>query len=153
MTGVEEAFVSLFLSYLFKQVEPNIKIESAPYWYMKEIDKNKYTKSTYFDGDIDSILKAKEKLKNLFIKRIDESSQKTSDAINARITSKNNDVTRFVSKNIIYENIKYSEEQKRTFIRGFILKSNLESYQRKRLYKSKIKSLDNSFDEMMNEIE
>lgn len=153
MSGFGEALVSVFLKYLVEQVEPSISIQNTPTWYMKEIDDSKYTKSGYFAGGLDSVEKAKQKLKVKFIKSIDRANTLSLDAINATEFAHNNDVKGFVEKSIKYENIKYSKEHQRAFVRGYILKSHIETFQKKRLFVQKVKLLDMDFEKMMFELE
>lgn len=143
----------------------NVNIEGAPSWFHKT-DKARLCVSTYADGGMESIERAKKKAGIAMVKKIDDvievvvyenyrniEDQKEKEFIHQM--KEDEYLPIFVKRSMNYRNVEYIKKQRRTFVQGCIDNAELIQYQDERA-KKMVKKLshfraDRGFDELENE--
>jgi len=161
------SLVATLISFLFEQNilrKSHIDIEGAPFWYEQRSDQNKIYVSTYVDGDLSSIEKAKGEVVKKITIIIEDAYKVTIRKEFMKLRSKKeikfikgmqNDsyLSTFVKNNTVIQDIKYDKDVNRAFVRGYMPLEVLKQYQTQRIIKIKKRVLDYQFDDMMEELE
>lgn len=161
------SLISTMISFLFEtQVlrTSTVEIDGAPYWYAKQNDPKKIYISTYIDGDISKVDKAKGEVVQKITLIIEEAYKITMKKELVYDRSKkeleflkrmehDTNLKNFVKQNTVYQNIKYDEDIKRVFVRGYLPVDVLKKYQEERIAEIKKQLLDYQFDDMMDKLD
>jgi len=159
--------ISTLISFLFEQnilKQNHTDIQGAPFWYEKKYNQNRIYVSTYYDGDLDSIDKAKNKaiekitiiiedaykvtIKKEFLK-----SRSKKELVFIKAMGDDSNLLAFVKEVIVFQDIEYNKKIQRSFVRAYIDLKVLKQYQTQRIIKIKKEVLDYQFDYMMEELE
>jgi len=161
------SLISTMISFLFEHnilKQSTIDIEGAPYWYEQRENNNRVYISTYIDGGLDSVEKCKNKVVTKITLKIEDAYKVTIKKEFSKLHTRKeimlvqkmkNDInlSDFTKRNIVFQNIKYDEDAKRTFVRGYLNIDLLKEYQTKRMIEIKKQVLDYQFDDMLEELE
>lgn len=167
LESIGVSLIGTIISFLFDQNvlrQSNIDIQGVPNWYEQKGDPKKIYVSTYVNGDIKSIGKAKNKILEELTLIIEDAYRVTIKKKFERVSSKkeilfikkmknDSNLFSFIKQNTVFRDIKYNEDIKRTFIRGYIHLDLLEKYQTKRILVIKKEVLDYQFGDMMEELD
>ncbi len=166
LESIGVSLIGTLIGFLFEQNilrQSNIDIEGAPMWYEKKGDQNKIYVSTYVDGNLNAIEKAKRNVVKKITIIIEDAYKVTLKKEFIKLRNKkeikfmkemqhDTNLSDFVKENTIIQDIKHDKGVNRAFVRGYMPLAVLKQYQTKRIIKIKKKVLDYQFDDMMEEL-
>ncbi len=158
--------ISTALNYLFDTAilrRSTVEIEGAPYWYEQKGGEKAIYVSAYCDGGLEALDCAKRGVKEKLVIIID-------DAFDRAVEKKfkhyegqertfveemrdDTDLPHFVERHTVFQNLKYDEDDKRAFARGYVTLDALQRYENERIDGVRRKVLNYHYDEMMQELD